>query len=228
MKKVMLAFLVTGLVAGLVGCSALDVIGNDAPQSFQAMLELYNEAMPGIVSAADSSDGFALGAPDGRARLAWWPRGSSGARYDIALEADIRPFLDAGLDPDKLPADMWASDRLVASVVLGGQEPAGADGATHASAFAEIVRQERSRLSYHAEMDHYSFDLGGGHAFEWAKDTGTNEADIVFVLNPQPLIEAGMDPARVEGWTLTKVTLMGERGKKTEVDRLLKAFDIPL
>ncbi len=39
--------------------------------------------------------------------------------------------------------------------------------------------------------------LGNGNMFEWAKDMQKNDKDIVFVLNPQPFIDAGVDPAKV-------------------------------
>jgi hypothetical protein len=76
-------------------------------------------------------------------------------------------------------------------------------------------------------MDHYGVNLGGGNLFEWAKDLAANDKDIVFVLDPAPLIAAGADPARVAGWTFAKVTVDDENGKPLEVDKLLKPFDLP-
>ncbi len=54
----------------------------------------------------------------------------------------------------------------------------------------------RGSISYHMALDHYGVALGGGNMFEWAKDLGANDKDIVFVLDPEPLIAAGVDPQR--------------------------------
>jgi hypothetical protein len=61
--------------------------------------------------------------------------------------------------------------------------------------------------------------------FEWASDMSTNDKDIVFVLNPEPLIAAGVDPNAVEGWTYSAVSVDVD-GKPTEVYKFLKAFDL--
>ena len=61
-------------------------------------------------------------------------------------------------------------------------------------------------------MDHFGVKLGGGNMFEWAKDLEINvttkqaqDKDIVFVLSPEPLIAAGVDPQKVEGWLYSPV-----------------------
>jgi hypothetical protein len=54
----------------------------------------------------------------------------------------------------------------------------------------------------------------------------TNDKDIVFVLNPDPFIAAGVDPARIEGWAFAKVTVDDENGKPIQVDKILKPFNL--
>jgi hypothetical protein len=68
--------------------------------------------------------------------------------------------------------------------------------------------------------------------FEWAKDMVANgydnsvqDKDIVFVLNPEPLIAAGVDPEKVEGWACAQVPIE-ENGKTIQVWKLLKSFDL--
>ena len=75
-------------------------------------------------------------------------------------------------------------------------------------------------------LDHYGIDLSGGNKFEWAKDTGKNDKDIVFVVDPQILIDAGVSPEKIEGWTYATVEMLDDRGKKIEVQKFLKAFDL--
>ena len=68
--------------------------------------------------------------------------------------------------------------------------------------------------------------------FEWAKNLSTNSAtgenqdkDIVFVLNPEPLIAAGVDPEKVEGWVYAQVAVE-ENGQTVEVYKFLKPFNL--
>jgi hypothetical protein len=82
----------------------------------------------------------------------------------------------------------------------------------------------RELLGYHAEMDHYNLDLGGA-VFEWAKDMSANDKDIVFALDPAPLIAAGVDPEAVEGWAYTQVPAM-RGGKAVQVWKFLKTFNL--
>ncbi|MDR0586735.1 MAG: hypothetical protein LBG26_05805, partial [Treponema sp.] len=91
----------------------------------------------------------------------------------------------------------------------------------------QIVNLKREAIGYHMAMDHYGVNLGGGNLFEWAKDMAVNDKDMVFVLDPAPLIAAGVDPARVAGWIFDKVTVDDENGKPVQVDKLLKPFDLP-
>jgi len=49
--------------------------------------------------------------------------------------------------------------------------------------------------------------------------------DIVFVLNPEPLIAAGVNAERVNGWVYAQVKV-DIKGKKTDVWKFLKAFDL--
>jgi hypothetical protein len=62
--------------------------------------------------------------------------------------------------------------------------------------------------------------------FEWAKNLATNDKDIVFVLALEPFIAAGTDPAKIEGWAFTKVTVDDVNGKPVLVDKILKPFNL--
>ena len=92
--------------------------------------------------------------------------------------------------------------------------------------FNQIVKTRRDVIGYHEKLDHYGISLGNGNMFEWAKDMSKNDKDIVFVLNPQPFIDAGVKPEKVEGWAFAKVEVKDMNGKSEEVDKLLKPFDL--
>ncbi len=92
--------------------------------------------------------------------------------------------------------------------------------------FAQLVKTQRARIGYHEKLDHYGIKLGNGNMLEWAKDMSKNDKDLVFVLNPEPFILAGVDPAKIQGWTFAKVETKDDAGKTVFVDKLLKAFDL--
>ena len=100
------------------------------------------------------------------------------------------------------------------------------------ASYEQMVNNYRASINYHTALDHYGVKLGDGNMFEWAKDltkntaTGTDQdKDIVFVLNPEPLIAAGVDPAKVVGWVYTQVPVE-ENGKTIQVYKFLKPFNI--
>jgi hypothetical protein len=229
------------LMAALAACSglqSLDVVGRQSVASFDEVLK----TIPDRIAADELNAGWALSAPDGSARFIWSGDFSSAPLHDVMLEFDARPFIDAGLDPGKLP-DNYAfyeggamggmgGQTLMVGVKLGGGKADGEGGATALAAYEHIAGNYRDSINYHASLDHYGVKLGDGNMFEWAKDMQVNgyddsnqDQDIVFVLNPEPLIAAGADPEKIEGWTYAQVPVE-ENGKTEQVWKLLKPFDL--
>ncbi|MDR0381521.1 MAG: hypothetical protein LBH86_05965 [Oscillospiraceae bacterium] len=217
MKKLLLCALCAALPL-LAACGALDVIGNDSVTAFDEMLN--------VLPAAADGDTWVLTAPDGAAAFVWSGDFGKTDAYDVWLELDAAPFTAAGLDPARLPAGMAQGRRLVAGVSLGAQTPAPETSASPVLSYGQIVTRARTRIGYHAAMDHFGVDLDGGFMFEWARDMTANDKDIVFVLDPEVFRRAGVDVGTVEGWTLATVETMDEAGRPVEVEKLLKPFDI--
>ncbi|WP_062428460.1 hypothetical protein [Treponema endosymbiont of Eucomonympha sp.] len=210
-----------GLAAALAGaaCGRLDVVGAGSKAAFGAVLD----ALP---AAADGeTGGWALSAPDGSAAFIWQPA-LGAARYDALLAFDAAPFLAAGLDAARLPANIAVSGGRLLAGDSFGVDSHGQGEATPLSSYERILKLKRERIGYHTALDHYNVDVGGGNLFEWAKDMSANDKDIVFALNPAPFREAGVDPNRVEGWVFAKVPAEDANGRRIQVDKLLKAFDL--
>ncbi|AUS97391.1 hypothetical protein CDQ84_15760 [Clostridium thermosuccinogenes] len=203
-------------------CSQLDVIGNKSITSFKEVLD----AMPDKIAADEVNGGWTLTAPDNSAKFFWSKDFSKSKLYDAMLEFDAKPFIDAGLDINKLPDGMVSEDKLVVGVELSSESITYDGEATPIASYEKIVELKRDSIGYHAALDHFGVDLAGGNMFEWAMDIGMNDKDIVFVLNPQVFIDAGVDPEKVEGWVFAKVETMDMNGKKVEVDKFLKPFNI--
>lgn len=226
------------VAVSLSACAQLDVVGQESIRSFNALLDVSGDR----VKADDQNAGWSLTAPDDSARFIWSEDYSKAPLHDVMLEFDAQPFLDAGLDPGKLP-DNYAfyegdtmgamgSKMLMVGKKLGTDALKYSGDPTPLSAYTQIVDNYRDSINYHTSLDHFGVKLGDGNMFEWAKDMKANgydnsvqDKDIVFVLNPEPLIAAGLDPEKVTGWVYTQVPVE-ENGKLTQVWKLLKPFDL--
>jgi hypothetical protein len=220
-KIIYTAFSIIAML-GLTACNKLDVIGDYSVKSFRAVLE----AVEDNVTEDTAFGGWSLEAPDGEARLLWSKDFSRTGPYDVMLEADAKPFLDAGLDPGKLPEGMLAGDKIVVGTELGDKAFSYDGDAAPLTTYEQIVDDYRGHISYHMALDHFGIGLSNGNMFEWAKDMDTNDKDIVFVLNPEPFIAAGVDPSKLRGWVFAAVETMDDHGKKVQVDKFLKPFDL--
>lgn len=221
-KRILLTAFVAIALLGLTACNKLDVIGNKSVESFEELINAAN----GLIKQDTEFGAWSLEAPDGKARFLWSRDFSKTTDYDILLEVDAYPFIAAGLDSDKLPEGMLAGDKLILGTELGTTALSyeGEESATEA--YKQIVNLYRSNITYHSAMDHFGVDMGNGNMFEFAKDMSENDKDIVFVLNPQMLVDAGVDPDKVEGWTFAKVETIDMKGKMVELDKFLKAYDL--
>ena len=215
-------------VLGLAG-GKLDVVATQSEASLQALLA----AEPTLVTEDAGNGGWALAAPDGQARFIWSDDTSQSPLHDAMLAADAQPFIDAGLDTAKLPETYATYDGLLVVGMKYGQAKYAYTGeATPLAAYRRLIAQYPDALNYHASLDHFGIKVGGGNLFEWAKDIAKNtttgavqDKDIVFVMNPDPLIAAGVDPAKVQGWAYAQVQVM-ENGSTLSVYKFLKPFDI--
>jgi hypothetical protein len=241
-KKKIIVLLCVGTATALAlsACSAksLDVVGQTSVTAFDAILK----AIPDKVQADNLNVGWALSAPDDSVRFIWSEDYSSAPLHDVMLAFDAQPFLDAGLDPDKLPENYafyegettggMGGKMLMVGTKLGNDKPSYNGDATALKAYEQIVGKYRDAINYHTSLDHYGVLLGDGNLFEWAKDMKTNaydnsaqDKDIVFVLNPEPLAAAGVALDNVEGWAYAQVPI-DVNGKTEQVRKLLKPFDL--
>lgn len=212
------------VAATAAGCRSLDVIGQTAVRSFEALL-----ASPKLQLGSDPGGSYwVITAPGGEQFR--FSRDFSVTHPDLSITLDAGPFLAAGMDPAQLPADRYSFDaqsgRLNRQSELGAAPLPGGAAQSALATFQQIVESYRSRIGYHAQFDHYGVDLGEGDMFEWAKDMATNDKDLVFVLAPAPFLEAGVDPARVAGWTFGKVKVKDKSGQESEVEKFLKPYNL--
>ncbi len=199
----------------------LDVVGKESLNSFKAVTEELKDK----ITIDTTIGGWSLIAPDDTVRFIWSKDFSKSSFHDVMLEFSAEPFITAGLDVDKLPEGIIFDDMIMVGTKLGNEKITYDDEATPYKSYEKIVQLKRTSIKYHSALDHYGIDLGDGNIFEWAKDMNTNDKDIVFVVNPQPFMKAGVDPKKVEGWVYAKVPTMKD-GKKVEVYKFLKPYNV--
>ena len=224
MKKLLVGSLISvTLLSLVVGCSSLDVVGKAALKSFEA----FADASKGNFVLDATQKAWVLQSPNAERFL--MSVDSALGKADVALEFSAAQFIEAGLDTAKLPSNYAfdaVTNTLRVTADLGDVAYAPSNTTTPQATFGELVKAYRPSVGYHKALDHYGIDLGGGNMFEWAKDLKTNDKDMVFVLNPEPFIKAGVDPTKVIGWAFLKIPVMDAAGKPQEVDKFVMPYEI--
>lgn len=221
MKKLIILGVV--LIAILAGCTAQTVEEKPVVET------PVEEVDPSIVSFDALSKAiewkvegtnFITFAPDQSVSLSIAQ--SFASENDVVMSVDAAPFIAAGLDVTKLPEGLFVDGRLNYVTSIEGT----ASYANVTEAFTDILSIQADLVGYHAALDHYGLSLQDGNVFEWAADVNTNDKDIVFVLNPQTLIDAGANVEAVEAWIFAEVEIMQADGTMKMVPKLLKPFDL--
>ncbi|SEV83960.1 hypothetical protein [[Clostridium] fimetarium] len=220
--KLVIASISLLLIGSLTACAQTDVIGKVSKTSFESVLK----TIPNQVKPDEMNGGWSLSAPDNSARFIWSKDYSKSPIHDVMLEFDSAPFIAAGLDVNKLPAGIVVEDKIMLGTKLGNNELKYSGEVTPLTSFNQIVDLYRASIGYHEVLDHYGVDLGSGNKFEWSKDMSKNDKDIVFVVNPEIFIAAGVDPDKVEGWKYASVQMKDNTGKTIEVMKFLKPFNL--
>lgn len=221
MKKTrLLGILLIITLLTLTACAQTDVVGKVSVTSFDQVLKLSS------VTTDETYGGWSLNAPDQSARFIFSSDFKVSSPHDVMVELDAKPFIDAGLDTAKLPDGVYFDGMIMVGQDLGDTAFPDSAKKTALASYEELVRLKRETIGYHEKLDHYGVDLGNGNKFEWAKDLSKNDKDIVFVLDPKMMIDAGVDPAKVTGWVFAKVEIKDAAGKPVEVDKFLKPFDL--
>jgi hypothetical protein len=223
-KKFALASMVFVVIALLTACKSIDVVGEGSIISFKSVIDKLGDK----VTNDSENNRWTLQLPTGEKFS--WSKDFSSNKPDASVEFDATPFINAGLDVTKLPSDKYVYNKETGKITMPyefKQDKFEYNGEpTPIDSFEKIVQINRKIIGYHQDLEHYGIKLGNGNMFEWAKDINKNDKDIVFVLNPQPFIDAGVAPDKVKGWIFAKVKVMDENRKEVQVDKFLKPFDL--
>lgn len=193
---------------------SFDSIKNQAVSSF-------NDLMISGLDKKKEEGSWIITMPDGTSKLVL---GAEEKKTTVSLILDIRPFLEAGLDTQKLPSyiayDLNKNELYITSIY--GDENENSDSVAIDNMYNNIITTYRERLGYHHTLDHFSLSLDNGNAFEYAKNINENDKDIVIVLNPSIFEDASLDLQKLDGYNYADVTMNDGTVKK----KLLKVFNI--
>ena len=90
-------------------CGQLDVVGQDSIRAFKELLD----AVPAAITTDGQDGGWVLTAPDDSTQFVWSKDYSTSPRYDVFIRFDAQPFVAAGLNPSKLPANITLQGELL-------------------------------------------------------------------------------------------------------------------
>ncbi|HEX3046641.1 MAG TPA: hypothetical protein VHY08_17935, partial [Bacillota bacterium] len=194
--KSLLVISILAMIPVVSKALSLDLVAKVAVTSFEAL----TKAIPDKVAFDSTKGGWAIVGLDSKERIIL-SKDFSANTPNITVEYDAAPFIKAGLDVAKLPSDQYNYDAATGKITMpyryGKDKFAVSAKKSVLETFRQLIKTHRDLIGYHEKLDHYGIALGNGNMFEWAKDMSTNDKDMVFVLNPQPFIDAGVDPAKV-------------------------------
>ena len=167
---------------------------------------------------AEEKDGwFQLTSPDNGAKFVF-------SNAYVRLAVDAAPFIAAGLD-------VRAFGGVYKSVFYGSDLGFGLPGWDMLNRNVKDTALEQFEadikhfeINCNEVMGYFSIDFREA-TFEWASDMTGNKHGIVFTLNPEPLIAAGVDPEKVAGWNYAQVSVEAD-GKTEQVLKFRKTVDL--
>lgn len=232
-KKIAIVFGFSIMVFALSGCQRT-ITGNETADnglnSFNAIVEA-NPEKKGFHSALQHW-GFAL--PTGEKFE--WSKDMSANKADFAMVMLADPLVEAGLDIDKLDKNEWLYEtagkddmgvdlpnRLIKPYNVSDKKEV-SNGSE--DSMRRLLKTDTNIIKYHEEQQHYRLILGTNEV-QWTEKLGINDADMIFVLEAKPLIEAGLDVAKLEGsgWIFREAS-KENMGMGESPDQLVKIYDI--
>ena len=134
------------------------------------------------------------------------------------MKLDVTPFIAAGLNIKKLPSGY----KIENGMLIIPTDFKDGNNKTFDEAFFNAIDNNRQKLSYHKDLDHYGLSLFSDNKFEYAKNYKNNDKDIVFVLNTIPLIKSGVDVKNIDGWIYKTI----KQADGTKVNVVVKPYNL--
>ena len=162
-----------------------------------------------------------------------WSNDMSANKADFAMVVQAEPLINAGLDVEKLDKNVWLYEEA-GKDTMGMEQPAllilpydisdtqlTSDDSDES--MMALLTADADNLIYHEDQQHYVLNLGGTNEIIWTEELGLNDSDMVFVLEAESLIAAGLDVDKLEGsgWVFKEASDVD----KTP-DQIIKTYDL--
>lgn len=232
-KKIIIVASLAVMVLAASGCQRSktgDETSDNALKSFSAILKAY----PSQKGYHESLNHWGFALPTGEKFE--WSSDMSANKADFAVVMLADPLVEAGLDIEKLDKNEWLYEpagkdemgenlpnRLIKPYNVSDTKVK-TDGSE--DSMMKILKENTSLIKYHEDQKHYRLLMGDGNEVQWTEELGINDADMIFVIKAQPLIDAGLDINKLEGsgWTFREAN--SDSGMGENPDQLVKIFDI--
>ena len=229
-KRILTVGLSSVLVLSLAACGNKDVeetISDKGVVAFNEIVKTYPDKK-GFHDALQHW-GFAM-EPGEKLE---WSKDMSANKADFAMVVKADPLIEAGLDVEKLDKNVWIFEKAGRDT-MGMEQPAvlilpydisdkSLVSKNSDDSMKALLEADPENLIYHEDKQHYVLNLGGTNEAIWTEKLGLNDSDMIFVLEAEPLIAAGLDIDKLEGsgWTFKKAS----EADKTP-DQIIKTYDL--
>ncbi|EYE88869.1 hypothetical protein Q428_05710 [Fervidicella metallireducens AeB] len=233
LKKLLSITVISIFILTSIGCTRKGELNSDA----QGGLEAFNK----IVKAYPEKKGFHKALQHWGFKLPTgekfeWTKNMGANKADFAMVILADPFINAGLDVNKLDKNGWIFKpsgieegvelpNLLIKPYNVSDKNQNSNGSE--DALRRILKENEDLVVYDKGSKFYKLNLGDGNEVQWVKELGSNNADIIFVLKAEPLIKAGLDINKIQesGWKLKKTT-DDTNGIGITPDLLIKTFKL--
>lgn len=232
-KKFITITVVLIFVLSSIGCTRRGELNSDAQGGFEA----FNK----IVKAYPEKKGFHKALQHWGFKLPTgekfeWTKNMGANKADFAMVMLADPFIEAGLDVNKLDKDEWIfkpagkeDGNELPNLLIKPYNVSDKNQNSNGSedAFRRILKENQNLVIYDKDSRYFRLILGEGYEVQWAEELGLNDADVKFVLKAEPLIKAGLDINKIQGtgWNFNK-SADASNGMRVIPQQLIKTFKL--
>jgi hypothetical protein len=233
-KKIITLLVSSAILVALTGCSRPVTGDKEADNALEAFNKIV-KAYPDKKGFHEALKHWGFELPTGEKFE--WSKDMSANKADFAMVMLADPLVEAGLDIKKLDENEWlyepaAKDdkgndlpnRLIKPYNVSDKKQA-SNGSE--DSMRRLLKADTDSVKYHKDVKHFGLRLGEGNQVQWTEKLGTNDADMIFVLKAEPLVEAGLDVNKLEdsGWVFKEAS-DDDMGMGASPDQIVKIYDI--
>jgi hypothetical protein len=233
-KKIITLLVSSAILVALTGCSRPVTGDKEADNALEAFNKIV-KAYPDKKGFHEALKHWGFELPTGEKFE--WSKDMSANKADFAMVMLADPLVEAGLDIKKLDENEWlyepaAKDdkgndlpnRLIKPYNVSDKKQA-SNGSE--DSMRRLLKADTESVKYHKDVEHFGLRLGEGNQVQWTEKLGTNDADMIFVLKAEPLVEAGLDVNKLEdsGWVFKEAS-DDDMGMGASPDQIVKIYDI--